>query len=182
VQCYPGLTTDIEIWLHDWHVVWLQWPAILSAGLHEKTSPMKPPLKIGWRESIALPTLGLGCVLAKIDTGAKTSALHVSHIEQYRKRGVWRVRFTSYDLREGKHVPVQCDMPVVDERIVTDSSGHRQNRLVIATDLNIGEITWPVELTLADRSQMKYRMLIGRSALRRGMLIDAKRSYLTRKK
>jgi len=143
---------------------------------------MKLTLKIGWRESIALPTLGLSTVLAKIDTGARTSALHVADIEQYLKRGVRRVRFTSYDLRNGRHVPVRCDLPVVDQRMVSDSSGHRQSRLVVESEICFGEFSWPIQLTLADRSLMKYQMLVGRSALPRGIQINPNRSYLTRKK
>lgn len=131
---------------------------------------------IGWREWVALPGLQLPAIKAKVDTGARTSSLHAFDIETYTDRGELRVRFKVHPLSKSKIV-VQCSAPIVDHRTVADSGGHREKRYVIVTDLVIGELRYPIEITLANRETMTHRMLFGRSAMK-DFVIAPDHSYL----
>ncbi|MEQ9641543.1 MAG: ATP-dependent zinc protease [Alphaproteobacteria bacterium] len=133
---------------------------------------------VGWREWIALPTLDIGRIKAKIDTGARTSSLHAFDISEFTKRGVPHVAFVVHTQQRRRTPAVECQAPVHDQRLVTSSTGHRQRRYVIKVEIAAGGLTWPIELTLADRDAMGFRMLLGRQALRRRFLIDPSRSYL----
>jgi hypothetical protein len=137
-----------------------------------------PSIIVGWREWVALPDLGLPAVKAKVDTGAKTSSLHAVDLETFREDGRERVRFGVHPLQENERLTVWAEADVVDERHVTSSSGHEELRVVIRTPLRLGDATWPVELTLTDRRQMRLRMLLGREALAGRLLVDASTSYL----
>ncbi len=136
---------------------------------------VKPVL--GWREWVALPELGIDAIKAKVDTGARTSALHAYKITPFEEAGKRRVRFTVHPVQRHKLPVVECVADVIDERLVTSSSGFRERRLVIRTPLEIGGRTWPIEITLTDRDEMSFRMLLGRQALRRKVLVDPGRSY-----
>ncbi|MEP0545410.1 MAG: ATP-dependent zinc protease [Rhodothermales bacterium] len=138
----------------------------------------QPTLIVGWREWVALPDLGLPAVKAKVDTGAKTSSLHAFDIETFREDGCERVRFGVHPLQENERLAVWATADVVDERSVTSSSGHEELRVVIRTALRLGDLTWPVEVTLTDRRSMRLRMLLGREALAGRLLVDASVSYL----
>ncbi len=137
-----------------------------------------PSIIVGWREWVALPDLGLPAVKAKVDTGAKTSSLHAFDIETFREGECERVRFGVHPLQENEQLTVWATADVVDERSVMSSSGHEELRVVICTPLRLGDLTWPVEVTLTDRRSMRLRMLLGREALDGRLLVDASVSYL----
>ena len=139
-------------------------------------------LTFGWREWVALPELGIPAIKAKVDTGARTSALHAfevrSFLEGDRKRGEFKMHPRQ---NNNEHVVV-CVADVVDERSVTDSGGHREQRWVVRTDLCIGTNTWPIEITLTARDDMRFRMLLGRTAINGRAQVDPSRSYVVGKK
>jgi hypothetical protein len=137
---------------------------------------------IGWREWVRLPDLNVGRVKAKIDTGARTSALHAFKITPFTKDGAAYVRFVVHPLQRASTPEVACVALVIDHRGVTDSGGRVEQRYVIRTTLKLGKTRWPIELTLTNRDQMGFRMLIGRQALRGRYLVDPSRSFLMRKK
>ena len=138
----------------------------------------KEPLKIGWREWVALPDLKVGAIKAKIDTGARTSALHAYRIEPFRRGGAVWLKFELHPLQRSEAMKVTCEARAVDERAVRNSGGGIERRYIISTVLKIGEQAWPIELALANRDQMGFRMLLGRTALEGRALIEPGRSYL----
>lgn len=131
---------------------------------------------VGWRELVHLPELGLHGVPAKIDTGARTSSLHGTVLEKFERDGEKYVRF-AVDF-EQQHVRQVCEAVHVDVRGITSSNGETQYRYVIKTPLRIGEVEFRAEISLADRSDMKFPMLIGRSSLRRRFVVDSGYSWL----
>lgn len=134
--------------------------------------------KIGWREWVGLPEFDIPFVKAKVDTGARTSSLHAFEVEPFRKNGVLMVRFSMHPLQKRTDVERRCIAPVLDERVVTDSGGHREKRFVISSVVSIGDHAEPIELTLTNRDTMRFRMLLGRTGMGERFLVDPAASYL----
>lgn len=133
---------------------------------------------IGWREWIAFPDLGIDKIKAKIDTGARSSALHAYNIECYKtKSGKLRVKFIVHPIQKNNKCAIPCHADVIDQRYVKSSSGQKELRTTILTNLKMGVDSWPIELTLTNRDNMGFRLLIGRTALRRKFLVDPQRSF-----
>ncbi|MCA9464758.1 MAG: ATP-dependent zinc protease [Nitrospira sp.] len=132
---------------------------------------------IGWREWGTLPDLGIERIKAKIDTGARTSALHAFDIEVYTKHQQEWVRFTIQPNQNNALEQQQCTCPVQAIRVVTNSGGTRERRVVIETRLTLGEESWPIEITLTNRDQMGFRMLLGRTAMKGRFLVDPGKSF-----
>ncbi len=135
------------------------------------------PMLIGWREWCALPDLDIAQIKAKIDTGARTSALHAFFVEPYEEHGRSMVRFGVHPFQRRVDHEIICCCPVKDFRQVSDSGGHREMRYVIETRIKLGERIWPIEMTLTNRDSMKFRMLLGRTAMH-GLQVQPNRSYL----
>ena len=134
---------------------------------------------IGWREWLALPDLGVRAIKAKIDTGARTSALHTFGLEPFEEGGILKVKFGVHALQKRKDIEVDCVADVVDQRRVTSSDGQSERRYVIRTTVAMGELKWPIELTLTNRMSMRFRMLIGRGGISKLLLVDPAKSYLS---
>lgn len=135
-------------------------------------------LTLGWREWVSLPGIGLDAIKAKVDTGARTSTLHAFELRPFKQGGAPWVHFHMHPLQRNEGTVVECQAPIIDEREVRDSGGHVTRRFVIETDLVIGDHRWPIEATLTPRDNMLFRMLLGRTALKRRWLVDPSRSYL----
>lgn len=134
-------------------------------------------LIVGWREWVELPEFNNCPIKAKLDIGARTSALHTSFIEQYEDKGILMVRFGIKPYRKDESVEIVCSAPVVDERIIINSGGVPESRLVIKSLVKLGDNSWPIELTLTSRDTMKFRMLLGRTALAGQYIVDPSLSY-----
>lgn len=136
----------------------------------------QPKLIIGWREWCALPGLALPGVLAKIDTGAKTSALHAFAIEPSARGPDW-LQFKVHPVQRRRAPEIRCEARCVDERAITSSNGKTELRPVIRTTLVMGERQFDTEITLTNRDEMGYRMLIGRQSLNKRYVVDPALSY-----
>lgn len=135
-------------------------------------------LIIGWREWVGLPDIGLPAVKAKIDTGARTSAIHAFDIERFtHDNGDDWVSFTVLPIQRNLTIKRRCQAPLVDIRRVTDSGGHSEERFFITTRLVVGTVERDVEVTLAQRPDMLFRMLLGRTALIPDIVVNPYRSY-----
>jgi hypothetical protein len=133
---------------------------------------------LGWREWARLPDLGVRAIKVKLDTGARTSALHAFGLRRYVRDGADMVRFEIHSLQRSAVSTVEADAVVIDEREVRNSGGGTEIRPVVRTTIQIGESRWPIELTLTRRDEMGFRMLLGRQALRGRALVDPGRSFL----
>lgn len=138
---------------------------------------MTDPFTLGWEEWLALPGLGLPAIKAKVDTGARTSALHATVIEPFGPPENPRVRFLIQPDPSNPSLDVTCSAKVVDRRNVTSSNGEVELRYVIATEIVMGDKKWQVEVTLTNRETMSYRMLIGRSSITDDMVVDPNQSF-----
>lgn len=143
-----------------------------------RSEPKKnSPRLVGWREWMAFPELGIEAVKAKLDTGARTSALHAWDVMPFTKAGADWVRFVVYPDQRHRTNPVTCEAPVKDRRRVTNSGGRSEMRYVIETSLQADGETWSIELGLTNRDDMGFRLLIGREAMRGRLLIDPNSSF-----
>jgi len=136
---------------------------------------------LGWREWVSFPDLGLPAVKAKVDTGARTSALHAFDIQPDTGSGGDWVSFSVEPLQRNTNVVKRCRARVIDQRRVTDSGGHAEDRIFVETRVQIGELIRTIELTLTERHNMLFRMLLGRTALVPTILVDPGKSYCTGK-
>lgn len=139
---------------------------------------MKEKLIVGWREMLSLPNLGIDKIKAKIDTGARTSCLHAFKVESFHKGDTLWVRFWIHPIQHNSEVEVVCEAKVMDERTVRDSGGHEESRYVIESEVNIGGQQWPIEITLTNRENMAFRMLLGRTAMNNRIIVDPAESFL----
>lgn len=133
---------------------------------------------IGWREWVSLPELDIAWIKAKIDTGARTSALHTFQLDVAHDGGAKIARFGVHPFQRDTDTVRWCEAPVVDERSVRDSGGHREWRFVIETPVRMADREWPIEITLTARDTMLFRMLVGRTAMR-SIRVDPLASFLT---
>ena len=143
-------------------------------------SEQKPVL--GWREWLGFPDLGIAQIKAKVDTGARTSCLHAYYVKPFERDGATWVRFGIHPQQNDTNEEVHCEAPVKDRRTVRDSGGHEEYRYVIETPIAIGKERRLAEVTLTDRDTMKFRVLLGRTAIRGQYLVDAGCSYLQGKR
>lgn len=151
----------------------IQWPLVktLMAKSDRKLTP--PSKTIGWREWLTLPDLGVEAVKAKIDTGARTSSLHASHIRKFERDGKTWVRFDVHPLQKNSRICVHAEAEVLEFREIRSSSGHLDRRPVVVTTVTWNGESWPVEMTLSSRDKMGFRMLLGREAIRGRFAVDA---------
>lgn len=150
-------------------------PPVQSEGEGKKRGRL--PI-IGWREWVALPELGISNIKVKVDTGARTSALHAINIHYIARHGKIVVRFDVHPLQRNTKKLVRCEAPLIEERYVTDSGGTRTLRPVIETPIDLYGELHLAELTLVGRDEMGFRMLLGRQAIRGRFLVNPGGSYL----
>ncbi len=136
------------------------------------------PLVVGWKEWVGLPELGVDWIKAKMDTGARSSALHAWDVEAFEEDGVPMVSFELHPWQDSMLDAIRLARPLVDERRVRSSTGHEQDRFVISTELRIGAFQFTTEITLTNRDSMGLRMLIGRQAMSDRLLVDSSSTYL----
>jgi hypothetical protein len=137
---------------------------------------------VGWREWVELSAIKGIKIKAKIDTGARTSALHAFDVVSFRKRGADYVRFKIHPLQRDSKTVVMHEAELVEQRWVKSSSGHRKLRPVVVEQIQLMGQTWEIELTLTNRDEMGFRMLLGREAIRNRFVVDPGRSFLAGKK
>lgn len=135
-------------------------------------------LRLGWREWVSLPGLGVDRIKAKVDTGARSSSLHALGIERFERNGRPMVRFDVHPVQRDTSVTVSCEARLRDQRRVRTSGGHQTVRPVIVTEVQVGTRRWEIEITLASREMMGFRMLLGRQALRGRFVVDPGASFL----
>lgn len=133
---------------------------------------------MGWREWVELPEFGIPTIKVKVDTGARSSALHASELETVRRRGVEWIRFDVHPIQRETKTTFRAEAPILAWRSVRNSGGKSELRPVIRATIRFLGESWPIELTLTSRDSMGFRMLLGREAIRGRYLVDAGRSFL----
>ena len=135
-------------------------------------SEPKSKLIIGSEEWCAFPELGVPAIKARVDSGAKTSSIHAFNIQVFRREGVQWVSFEIHPIQNNRRTVIRCERPVIDKRNVKSSSGISETRYVISAAVKLGELVWDIELTLANRDSMGFRMLLGREAMVERIMVD----------
>ncbi len=133
---------------------------------------------IGWREWLSIPELNISHIKAKVDTGARTSAIHAFALGRYTTNKEDRVRFSVHPNQKDNDLVVECDSRVIGERSVRDSGGHEEIRPFIRVPVVLGDFTWDIEFSLTSRDNMKFRMLLGRTAMDGNFLVHPAHSYM----
>src|SRR5690606_6395442 len=133
---------------------------------------------VGSEEWCSFPALGIPAIKARVDSGAKTSALHAININPFIKDGDNWVKFDINPIQNNTKTIIHCEAPLIDKRIVKSSSGYREKRYVIKASLQVSDTTWEVEVTLTNRDSMGFRMLLGREAMSGRLLVDPEQKYL----
>lgn len=141
-------------------------------------SGREPRPVIGWREWVALVDLGVDRIKVKVDTGARTSALHAFDVERFRRGNQDRVRFSVHPFQHDSTVTILTEAPLVAERWVRNSGGKADLRLVVRTTVRFLDAEWEIDVTLTRRDMMGFRMLLGRQAIRRWFVVDPARSFV----
>lgn len=139
---------------------------------------MTDKIIVGWREILSLPELGIETIKAKIDTGARSSCLHTFKLETFERDSELWVRFWVHPLQNNNDFIKECEAKVLDQRMVKDSGGHEEQRFVIQTMLKFHKEEWPIEMTLTNRENMLFRMLLGRTAMQNKIIVDPTASFL----
>jgi hypothetical protein len=153
-------------------------PMNAASGPRKRATSVGGRRIVGWREWLVLPELNVPSIKAKIDTGARTSALHAFEVELFQREGVRMVRFKIHPEQRSLHPTIPAEAELVDERAVRSSSGRSEMRPVIRTTARLFEVDFPLEVTLTSRDAMGFRMLVGRQALRKRFVVDPARSYV----
>lgn len=152
------------------------------AGAGRRTRrPKADKPAIGWREWVGLPALGVDRIKAKVDTGARTAALHAWNIQRFARDGETWVRFELHPVQRDNRTRLLCEARLAGQKDVRNSGGHREKRVVIITEVSLGSQTWPIEVTLTNRDQMGFRMLLGRASVRGRFTVDPSTSFRGRK-
>lgn len=138
-------------------------------------------ITVGWREWVSLPDLDFPPIKAKVDTGARTSCLHAFSVEEFTVEDKTWVRFGIHPNQDDNETEIYREAEVIDQRIVSDSGGHKESRYVISTDIVLADQRWPIEITLTNRDNMRFRMLLGRTAMENRIAVNPGESYLLRK-
>ena len=133
--------------------------------------------ELGWREYVDIPQLGVSGIKAKVDTGARTSCIHAFSVTTFEKDQKTWVRFGVHPNQDDTDTEIWCEAPVSDQREVTDSGGHKEMRYVISSILKIGEYEFETEFTLTNRDAMRFRMLLGRTAMNNRFVVNPAASY-----
>lgn len=133
---------------------------------------------IGSREWCSLPELGIELIKAKIDSGAKTTALHADNLTKFSRDGEYWVKFSLHPLKSKPELLVECEAKLLEKRIIKSSNGTKEERFVIETQLVLGDSSYPIEVTLTNRKLMGFQMLLGRQAMNKRVLIDCEFRYL----
>ncbi len=151
---------------------------LLSQNVYVRFMEPGNHIIIGGAEWCALPGLNIPAIKARVDSGAKTSALHASNIQKINRRGEKWVSFEVHPIQETRRITIRCEAKVIDQRIVKSSSGISEKRFVIQSSMKIGSYEWNIELTLANRDSMGFRMLLGREAMENRVLVDPANSFM----
>lgn len=149
----------------------------VKAAVKKAAPQAEQKLIIGSEEWVALPEIGLPAINARVDSGARTSALHAFNIQPFEKDGKPWVRFDINPLQANRKIYKRCEAPLLGRREVKSSSGHIEKRHVIVTPIEMDGQRWEIEITLTNRDSMGYRMLLGRQAMTGRLIVDPERSY-----
>lgn len=134
---------------------------------------------VGWREWLSLPDLDIPAIKVKIDSGARTSALHTFKLERKKENGKDIAEFFIHPIRKNTDLMIKCKSEIIDSRIVKDSGGHSEERFIIMTKVALKGLEWDIEVSLTNRDDMLFRMLLGRTAMVNANInIDPSESYL----